>query len=380
MHFFGYQVLGNVISGFLLLAGSLLIYSNGFLRRKFSAVSLIGNLIAILISLYLFSISSLLENHIAKHKQCIQQSRNYPEDSVFRVSEVKQYPDSSYNNIKIVPLNGVPMIYDGWIDSSQAIYPNQVITAKIQPSKIHPIASFQKKILADLSFVKTNNPPSCSVNIEWWYDSSPNYTSYTYDQGTYTRKTWKQAIATKLTKFLADPSYASLITTMTLGRFEKLEASSKEIFTQTGTSHLLVVSGLHTGILIVIIMYLGSLGPRLNSPLKMMILPICMLTGFLWINDFFCIGHACMDDVCLLLPANFFVSASCGNRDDRNSTVHIIDVAPTTADQPWFYYELWLGFVYIHINKFKEKNTFLQNSIEFVTVEHSSNCNCRIVL
>jgi competence protein ComEC len=67
---------------------------------------------------------------------------------------------------------------------------------------------------------------------------------------------------------------SKFINSILIGEKENLDESSKEVFSKTGVSHILALSGLHVSILITIISY--SIG-RINRPYKLLIVTIILV-------------------------------------------------------------------------------------------------------
>jgi competence protein ComEC len=80
-----------------------------------------------------------------------------------------------------------------------------------------------------------------------------------------------------------DPKNVDLASAMLLGRREDLDASMKNAFRYTGTAHILAVSGLHVGILLLValaVMRLIGLSPRTTAiSLGMFVVLYAVLTG-----------------------------------------------------------------------------------------------------
>ncbi len=117
-------------------------------------------------------------------------------------------------------------------------------------------------------------PPHSLVNFnsstrlrEWWTQNI-HATGYVIPQGAYKKISagdwrflvarWRQSLQREIVEAVADPTAAATLTALTIGVEEGLSANDWQVLQRTGTVHLVVIAGLHIGLMVMIAYYCGS--------------------------------------------------------------------------------------------------------------------------
>lgn len=90
----------------------------------------------------------------------------------------------------------------------------------------------------------------------WLYRKGVRYTGYVRDHaerlgpssGQYPLSRWRQAIADHIGEVVSSPTSSAILRALVVGDRSQLQPSDWELFRQTGTNHLVAISGLHIGL------------------------------------------------------------------------------------------------------------------------------------
>ena len=69
---------------------------------------------------------------------------------------------------------------------------------------------------------------------------------------------WRQSLQREIAEAVPDPTAAATLTALTIGVEEGLSANDWQVLQRTGTVHLVVIAGLHIGLMVMIAYYCGS--------------------------------------------------------------------------------------------------------------------------
>lgn len=84
----------------------------------------------------------------------------------------------------------------------------------------------------------------------------------------------REVLLKKIDRFIEEPVYNATVKALCLGYKNDLESTTQELFRQTGTVHLLAVSGLHTGAVYLLIVALFKLCRCTRRKMRLLIIPI----------------------------------------------------------------------------------------------------------
>lgn len=113
----------------------------------------------------------------------------------------------------------------------------------------------------------------------------------------------QEHLLSKLQRVVSDSTTCSLLAALCLGNRQEVPLSMKQLFQETGTIHLLAISGLHMGAIFILLSYLLKLFRLQNKKFKLILIPLIWIvtgiTGFspsacraATILSFITIGHA----------------------------------------------------------------------------------------
>ena len=96
--------------------------------------------------------------------------------------------------------------------------------------------------------------------------------------------TAQEYLSSKLQRVVPDSTTYSLLAALCLGNRQEVPPSMKQLFQETGTIHLLAISGLHMGAIFILLSYLLKLFRLKNKKLKLILIPLIWIatgiTGF----------------------------------------------------------------------------------------------------
>ncbi|NEX19606.1 DNA internalization-related competence protein ComEC/Rec2 [Thiorhodococcus mannitoliphagus] len=76
---------------------------------------------------------------------------------------------------------------------------------------------------------------------------------------------WRQALAEHLAAVLGESSQLGLVQALTVGERSGVDSTTWEVFTRTGTNHLMAISGLHVGLIAAAVFFMARLGWGLSA-------------------------------------------------------------------------------------------------------------------
>ncbi len=125
-------------------------------------------------------------------------------------------------------------------------------------------------------------------------------------------------------------SKSDLLNSVILGQREDLSQDENLMFSRTGTSHIIAISGLHTGILSVLIIFIIG---RINKIYKLVLLSIIMMFYSIMVGNSPSIVRAIIGMIILYL--SFFLD----RKNDKISTLSFIGIL-LVANNPYIIYNI----------------------------------------
>ena len=275
----------------------LLIILFSLLKRIKSSYSL-QSIFGVGLMLFLFSLSVQSYQYQLKRVTC-----DFPEESQSYIAKVLDIPQQKKRSVACevqltYPISKKVLLYFESENKSQLLNPGDqiLVSTNIKPIKNlgNPDDFDYKRFMEGKGFSGTAFIPSKN-----WVNTGVRKKSVKTEA-----LRARAAILNKYKTFGLDPDEYAFLSALTLGYKADLSNELKEAFRASGTSHILAVSGLHVGIIYLIILSIFSfLGKRGKRFVLKQILILLFLWGYVFITgmpvsviraaimlSFFCIG------------------------------------------------------------------------------------------
>ncbi|HUI32661.1 MAG: ComEC/Rec2 family competence protein [Dysgonamonadaceae bacterium] len=253
----------------------LLIILFSFLKRNYSLRGIFG------VGLMLFLFSFTVQSYQYQAKKV---SYNFPEESQSYIAKILDLPQQKRRSVACevqltYPINKKVLLYFEPENRSQALMPGDqiIVQTSIKPIKNlgNPDDFDYKRFMEGKGFAGTAFVPSNN-----WVETGLRSRSVKTEALRARAK-----ILDQYKTFNLSPDEYAFLSALTLGYKANLSNELKEAFRASGTSHILAVSGLHVGIVYLIIMSLFSfLGKRGKWFILKQLLILLFLWGYVFIT------------------------------------------------------------------------------------------------